>query len=261
MSVNDVSGFNVNKKLDETVYQGNRGDCALITYCEGLSQSEKGQSIFENSIDINKNENNEVTGYTVNFAGIGESYDVSLEELEQATVDKEQSSGWKTIGWDDLSEDEKEIYREIYSDWSEEALQKLEIQEQICTPEDSDYSSGDDDMRVVELAVEKCFEQSENQEVQNLKQNKYNTEDSLYGINPKLLNYMYVGNTQGEEVSSVYNTMQYVMDSYNLDTGYYTPNDTIELADKDGNTTSLNKNKEYEVITNSKDEGEKEQLP
>ncbi len=262
MSVNNVNslGFNVNGKLDEAVQQGSRGDCALIAYCEALNQSEAGQLIFQDSIQINKDANGEVSGYTVNFNGINESYNISLDELAAATDDNSGQTEWVTKTWNDFSEEEKDIYRAIYPDWSEEALATIEIQESSFIPaagSSNRYSKGDDDMKLIELAVEKCLNQSGNQEVQNLRTslfNQSNLDDALSAINTDVLNLMFVGNTENKDFSTVKNTMQYLMDSYSLGDNY-TPSENFELKDKNGNTVTLDTNANYEILENSKDIG------
>ncbi len=57
------------------------------------------------------------------------------------------------------------------------------------------YSYGDDDMTILELALEDCFEQSEDETLRYLVDNytDLNAEDKLYGVNPASVTYLLTG--------------------------------------------------------------------
>lgn len=57
------------------------------------------------------------------------------------------------------------------------------------------YSYGDDDMTVLELALEDCFEQSQDETLRYLVDNytNLNGEDKLYGVNPASVTYLLTG--------------------------------------------------------------------
>lgn len=57
------------------------------------------------------------------------------------------------------------------------------------------YSRGDDDMTIIELAIEKCFEKSKDKELRDLVDNytKLNKEDKLNGVNPAAVTYLFTG--------------------------------------------------------------------
>ncbi len=59
------------------------------------------------------------------------------------------------------------------------------------------YSRGDDDMTVIELALEKCFKKSKNKVLRDLVDNytTLNTEDKLNGVNPAAVSYLFMGKT------------------------------------------------------------------
>lgn len=57
------------------------------------------------------------------------------------------------------------------------------------------YSYGDDDMTILELALEDCFEQSEDQTLRYLVDNytDLNADDKLHGVNPASVTYLLTG--------------------------------------------------------------------
>ena len=57
------------------------------------------------------------------------------------------------------------------------------------------YSRGDDDMTVIELAIEKCFEKSKDKELRDLVDNytNLNKDDKLNGVNPAAVTYLFTG--------------------------------------------------------------------
>lgn len=69
--------------------------------------------------------------------------------------------------------------------------------DQAKTKEDDarKYSYGDDDMTILELALEDCFEQSEDQTLRYLVDNytDLNADDKLHGVNPASVTYLLTG--------------------------------------------------------------------
>ena len=73
----------INGQIDETVSQSSlTGDCWLIASVKSLANNETGREIIKNSITVN--DDNTVT---VSFKGIGVSYTISEEEIEQYDTD------------------------------------------------------------------------------------------------------------------------------------------------------------------------------
>ncbi len=108
------------------------------------------------------------------------------------------------------------------------------------------YSTGDDDMTLIELAVEKCLNETKNETVISQK------EDKLNGVSPNLVSYLFTGET-GESVSyDKEKDLQSMMDVIQSTDTIYS-NEDINLKDTDGNDIQLDKNKEYKVTSYNKD--------
>lgn len=106
---NDDMG--ANGKIDEAVFQGNSGDCWLISGILSLSYTPEGKNLIQDAISINPD-----GSYNVTFSGVDKTYKITKEELEAAN----KNSFLNGIGFSD-----------------------------------SEYSTGDDDMLLIELAMEK----------------------------------------------------------------------------------------------------------
>ena len=101
----------VNGKIDEAVFQGNSGDCWLISGILSLSYTPEGEKLIQDAISINPD-----GSYNVTFNGVDKTYKITKEELEAAN----KNSFLNGIGM-----------------------------------ANSEYSTGDDDMLLIELAMEK----------------------------------------------------------------------------------------------------------
>ena len=82
--------YNIDSKIDY-VKQGSEGDCWLLSALNSFSYSEKGQEFIENAIT-----NNGDGSYSVTFDGIGQTYTVTSEELQQARENEVYSTGDNT---------------------------------------------------------------------------------------------------------------------------------------------------------------------
>lgn len=102
--------YDINGEIDDSK-QGKIGDCWLLSGLNSLSYSEEGREIIKNAIKDNDN-----GSYTVTFDGLGVSYTVTKEDLDNA-----RKSG--------------------------------------------NYSTGDDDVILMELAFQKLLEQIEKNEI------------------------------------------------------------------------------------------------
>ncbi len=107
----------VNGLIDEAVFQGNSGDCWLISGILSLSYTDEGENLIQNAISKNSD-----GSYNVSFKGVDKTYKITEEELENAN----KSSFLSGLGF---------------------------IQ--------SKYSTGDDDMLLIELATEKLIQEGE----------------------------------------------------------------------------------------------------
>ncbi len=107
----------VNGEIDEGVFQGNTGDCWLISAVYSLASTESGSEIIKNAIT-----ENEDGSYSVYFEGVDKTYTITEKELKSAN----KSSLLSGLG-----------------------LIK------------SEYSTGDDDMLLIELAMEKLVDEGD----------------------------------------------------------------------------------------------------
>ena len=141
----------VNGQIDETFFQGNVGDCALLSSLYALSLTDNGKQAISNSIKLNKNSSGQTNSYDVYFEGVDETYNITQKELDDA--------------------------KRFNGDYKNERV----------------YSHGDDDVTLLELAAEKCFEESDNSELRFLVDNytTLNEQDKLQGVNPAAVTYLF----------------------------------------------------------------------
>ena len=66
----------VNGQIDEAVFQGQEGDCWLISGILSLSYDDKGQELIKDAISKNPD-----GSYNVYFKGVDKSYTITKEEL------------------------------------------------------------------------------------------------------------------------------------------------------------------------------------
>jgi len=118
-TVNSVFGKDkgVNGEIDEAVFQGNTGDCWLISGILSMSYTDDGAELIKNA--ITKNDDG---SYTVKFDGVDKEYTITEDELESAN-----KKGF---------------------------LEGLGVKK-------SEYSTGDDDVLLIELAMEKLVNENE----------------------------------------------------------------------------------------------------
>ena len=84
--------YGINGLIDETVMQGETGDCWLIAGVKALCRTEKGRQIIKNSIIPNKD-----GSVTVKFAGAGKSYTLTKEEIDAGSKSDLFSKGDKDM--------------------------------------------------------------------------------------------------------------------------------------------------------------------
>ncbi len=126
--------YAVNGEFDKEIYQGGLGDCALIGSLCALSKSEEGAKIIKDAIKINYNDKGKVESYSVYYKGIDETVTISKEELDEANDNNRKNF------------QEKNGYS---------------------------YSSGDDDMLLMELSWQKINEQAYDK-IKNIKVSHHN---------------------------------------------------------------------------------------
>lgn len=107
----------VNGIIDEAVFQGNAGDCWLISGILSLSYTDEGKDLIQDAISKNPD-----GSYNVTFKGVDKTYTISNDELVRAN----KSSFLNGVGL-----------------------------------ADSKYSTGDDDMLLIELAMEKLVQEGD----------------------------------------------------------------------------------------------------
>lgn len=105
--------------------QGSIGDCNFLASLKAFSLNETGAQMIKDAIEPNFDENGNIVGYNVTFEGIGKTYSVSLEEMKQYDINSENEIVWNG---------------EEYVDSGE-----------------ANYSLGDDDVMLLEMAYEKYY--------------------------------------------------------------------------------------------------------
>lgn len=178
--LNPFDSNSVNGKIDETFEQGAVGDCVLLSSILSFSFSEQGSKMLSDAISVNKDASGNIVSYSVTFAGLGETYTITADELA-----------------------ENEYARRTTRPLSDEELLEMGYtQEQIDNmPEGSKvshgfsnvsvgYSSGDNDVLLLEMAFEKCVNESKNPLVKQLKNKE---EDALTSVPFPLISYLFMG--------------------------------------------------------------------
>ena len=79
----------VNGKLDEAIYQGEYGDCWLLSGILSMSYTESGAEVIQESINANANGSVDVF-----FDGIGKEYTVSADSLKNENKDVSEKSNY-----------------------------------------------------------------------------------------------------------------------------------------------------------------------
>lgn len=103
------------------------------------------------------------------------------------------------------------------------------------------YSYGDDDMTILELAIEDCFKNSKDSTLRKLVDNytSTNTTDKLYGVNPASVSYLLTG-----EKSEWYDIR-----SDEKVTKRFFANQDYTVKTKDGNTITLEGSEYYNLLS------------
>ena len=190
----------INGEIDEKFSQSTQtGDCVLLSTILALSYTDKGAEMIKDSIKTNKNQNGEIESYSVTFAGINETYTISKKELE----DKEYEAV-STIRYSD------EELVDILGFTEEEVKNMREEDKWFETHSLNHYSNGDSDVLLLELATEKCFNETDNSFIKAYisatMSDREGTEHAnldvlnLNGIPPQLLSRMLTGNNYVEKI-------------------------------------------------------------
>ena len=79
----------VNGKLDEPIYQGEYGDCWLLSGLLSMSYTESGAKVIEESITVNNDGSTDLY-----FEGIGKEYSVTASELEAENKEIDEKSNY-----------------------------------------------------------------------------------------------------------------------------------------------------------------------
>lgn len=87
----------VNGEIDEPVYQGDVGDCWLLSAILSMSYNEDGVNIIKENMSINKD-----GSVDISFPGIDKEYSVSSSEIKEENVTGKYSSSEYSRGDDDM---------------------------------------------------------------------------------------------------------------------------------------------------------------
>ncbi len=111
------------------------------------------------------------------------------------------------------------------------------------------YATGDSDMTLIELAFEKCLNESNNETLDSF---YVNPDDNLTGISLDLINYLFtgeIGKTLCEDKTGSKSAMTIGLKFQ----GSILNNEDLFLKDTQGNDIKLNKNTEYTINSINKD--------
>ena len=133
----------VNGEIDQDFKQGQIGDCVLLASLYSLSSTQKGQDIIKDAIKINYNEKGELESYDVYFRGYDKTYSIAHEELKEAEQLKYKFSKGEA---------------------------------------NHHYSTGDDDVLLIELAWVKACEDIEELQKENISNGNPNGPVALDGV-------------------------------------------------------------------------------
>lgn len=111
------------------------------------------------------------------------------------------------------------------------------------------YATGDSDMTLIELAFEKCLNESNNETLDSF---YVNPDDKLTGISLDLINYLFAGET-GKTLCEDKTGSKSAMTINLKFQGSILNNEDLFLKDTQGNDIKLNKNTEYTINSINKD--------
>lgn len=138
----------------DTAYQIGKGDCYLLASINALSQTEAGQKILQQNVKVSVDENGEKV-YTISFPGA----QIARESLINGTGEVNMSK---------LPEDKVHIQGSY-------TVTEAELEE-AAKRAGKDYSAGDKDVLLYEIAYEKY----RNDVAQTIKDNNLNPRKTLY---------------------------------------------------------------------------------
>lgn len=193
------SNKDVNGKIDKDFNQGHLGDCALLSTLYGFSRTKEGAQAIEDALVELTGDDGEAIGY-------------------QVTFDK---------GDDDKSNDE------TYT------ISRAELEVAKKGTSGRQYATGDDDVTILELALEKSFNQSQDPVLRNLVDNytSVNAEDKLNGVNPASITYLFTGDASSN----------YLVRPEDSISGRFTPVLDIETQDLNGGTVKFQNGVTYKM--------------
>ena len=240
----------INGEIDEKFSQGHTGDCVLLSTILALSYTDKGAEMIKNSISTNTNSNGEIESYSVTFPGIKETYTISKQELEEREYD--------AVNRKRMSDEE---LVEILGFTEKEVKNMKEEDKWFETHALNSYSNGDSDVLLLELATEKCFNESDNTFVKAYisatMDARKGTEHSGYnvlnleGIPPQLLSRMLTGDSHIEEIKN----QTQLLEKINIGSPIImnTGNKTVRIPDINNNEIELDSTHAYAVKTATND--------
>jgi len=138
-----------------------------------------------------------------------------------------------------------------------------EIKNAKSSADGRQYSTGDDDMTLMELAVEKCLSGSDDEFIEDC----YNrdsssseefgaseTEDDrdyLHGVDPNIVSYLFSGDVGARVSVSEENSKAIINDL--LQSGSINSAEALTLKDVDGNEFDLKANTDYKIVSQNAD--------
>ena len=137
---------------------------------------------------------------------------------------------------DDLEDDVYKVYFKGIDEQFE--VTQAEV-DKAKTDKTRRYSRGDDDMTILELAMEKAFNESQDEKLREIVDTySGNEEDKLHGVDPKSVTYLLTG----EEMTTADVHTDGLVKKF-------TPNQTVEFTDSNGQPVTFEAGKNYTLVS------------
>lgn len=230
----------INGEIDEVFSQGRIGDCMFLSTLISFTHTQEGRDIIKNAITVNKDENGEIASYDVTFAGIDETYTFTKEEVENNENGKH------------LVSDEELI---MYAGYTPEEVALMDKEDKMFESNLSDYSKGDSDVLLLEMALNKCLNESQNPLIENFYQNTLvnykNLNNRTDGIPATILGVILTGNLVSTNEYFPLNANKALTMSALKYTGEFMSFYGGQTTDINGNTINIEGGLNYKVINSN----------
>ncbi|MBR3604423.1 MAG: hypothetical protein IKL52_00150 [Candidatus Gastranaerophilales bacterium] len=179
----DTDSNVINGEIDEIFSQGKLGDCQYLSALLSLTNTQEGRDIIKNTISINKNEAGEIISYDVTFKGVNKTYSYTPDEVKN----NENGVFAETKYFSDEELRMMGYTEEEIANMSEEER----YFETVTFGRASDFSEGDSDVLLLEMALKDCLNDPDNSLIQQYY--KYDESDKLWGVPYEIIALLLTG--------------------------------------------------------------------